>query len=169
MIVEVTRQGEVQKLVGNPPEVGDQLPHFKLFDNQDQRVKTRDLLGKLLVISVIPDINTRVCSIQTQKFNKTMDQFSDVRFITVSTNSVAEQAAWCAAEGVEHMEMMSDKEESFGYEMKLLIPQTGLLARSVFIVNADGEIVHRQIIAEQTDEPNYLAVINQLKKLSTGA
>lgn len=164
--MEVTRDGEVEQLVGNPPEIGEQLPHFKVFNAQDQRVKTRELIGKPLVISVVPDINTRICSLQTRKFNKTMDQFKDVRFITVSTNTPAEQAAWCAAEGVEQMEMMSDKEESFGYEMKLLIPQTGLLARSVYIVDENGEIIYRQIVEEQVHEPNYLAAINKLKKLT---
>ena len=30
--VEITRQGQVETLVGNPPEVGQDLPHFKLFN-----------------------------------------------------------------------------------------------------------------------------------------
>jgi len=163
--VEITRQGQVETLVGNPPEVGQDLPHFKLFNAEDQKVKTRELIGQPLLISVVPDINTRVCSIQTKKFNKTVDQYPNVRFITVSTNTIKEQAAWCAAEDVEKMEMMSDSEESFGYEMKLLSPNAGVLARSIFLVNAQGQIVYRQIVEEQTDEPNYLAAINALKKL----
>lgn len=163
--MEITRQGQVETLVGNPPEVGEQLPHFKLFNANDQRVKTRDLLGQVLLISVVPDINTRVCSIQTKKFNKTMDQYPGVRFITVSTNTIKEQAAWCAAEDVDKMEMMSDSEESFGYEMKLLSPNAGVLARSIFVIDEQGSITYRQIVHEQTDEPNYLAAINALKKL----
>ena len=117
--MEITRQGQVETLVGNPPEVGQDLPHFKLFNAEDQKVKTRELIGQPLLISVVPDINTRVCS----------------------------------------------SEESFGYEMKLLSPNAGVLARSIFLVNAQGQIVYRQIVEEQTDEPNYLAAINALKKL----
>lgn len=63
------------------------------------------------------------------------------------------------------MDMMSDAEESFGYEMKLLVPTEGVLARSIFLINADGQIVYRQMVEEQTDEPNYLAAINAMKKL----
>ncbi|WP_010622807.1 peroxiredoxin [Paucilactobacillus suebicus] len=163
--MEITRRGQVETLVGNPPEVGEELPHFKVFNAEGQKVKTRDLLGKILLISVVPDINTRVCSIQTKKFNKTMDQYPDVKFITVSTNTTKQQAAWCAAEDVQQMEMMSDSEESFGYEMKLLVPNEGVLARSIFIVDGAGKIIYRQIVEEQTDEPNYLAAINALKKL----
>lgn len=163
--MEVTRRGEVETLVGNPPEVGVELPHFKIFNAQNERIKTRDLIGQNTLISVVPDISTKTCSLQTKKFNKTMDQYPNVRFITVSTNTVKQQSVWCAAEDVNNIEMMSDSEESFGYEMKLLIPNTGLLARSIFIINAVGTIVYRQIVPEQVDEPNYLAALNALKKL----
>lgn len=163
--MEIKRMGVTEQLIGNPPEVSEELPHFKLYDADNQKVKTRDLLGKATLISVVPDINTRVCSLQTKKFNQTMDQYKDVHFITVSTNSIKEQAAWCAAEGVENMDMMSDSEESFGYEMKLLVPTEGVLARSIFLINAEGQIVYRQMVEEQTDEPNYLAAINAMKKL----
>lgn len=37
--MEVTVNGEKMQLVGNPPEVGAEIPHFKLFDAQNQRVK----------------------------------------------------------------------------------------------------------------------------------
>lgn len=163
--MEIKRNGVAEQLVGNPPEVGEELPHFKLYNADKQKVKTRDLLGKATLISVVPDINTRVCSLQTKKFNQTMDQYQDVHFITVSMNTLQEQAAWCAAEGVENMDMMSNSEQSFGYEMKLLVPTAGVLARSIYLVNAEGVIVYRQIVEEQTDEPNYLAAINAMKKL----
>lgn len=163
--MEVTRRGEVETLVGNPPEVGVTLPHFKIFNAQGERIKTHDLIGKITLISVVPDINTKTCSLQTKKFNKTMDQYPDVRFITVSTNTIKQQAAWCAAEDVDNIEMMSDSEESFGYEMKLLIPNSGTLARSIFIIDDTGTIVYRQIVTEQVDEPDYLEAVTALEKL----
>ena len=55
----------------------------------------------------MPDINTSVCSIQTKTFNKTMDQFPDVNFLTISTNTIKDQQNWCAAEGVKNMQLMS--------------------------------------------------------------
>ena len=163
--MEITINGEKRQLVGNPPVVGDEFPHFKVFDKNGAKIKTRQLLGKVTLLSVVPDINTPVCSIQTKRFNATMDQFPDVNFLTISTNTTADQQKWCAAEGVKNMELVSDKEESFGYESKLLIPDEGVLARSVWILDQDGKVVYRQIVSELVDEPDYEKAIAELKKL----
>ncbi|KRM78057.1 redoxin domain-containing protein [Limosilactobacillus coleohominis DSM 14060] len=98
--MEITIKGEQRQLVGNPPMVGEELPHFKVFDQDNEKVKTRFLFGKPTLLSVVPDINTPVCSLQTKKFNQTMDQFSGVNFLTISTNRIEDQQKWCAAEGV---------------------------------------------------------------------
>lgn len=163
--MEIAFDGQPRQLVGNPPMVGDELPHFKVFDKNHEKIKTRQLLGKVTLISVIPNINTPVCSIQTKKFNQTMDQFPEVNFLTVSTNLVEDQQKWCAAEGVQNMQLVSDHEQSFGYAMKLLIPDEGFLARSVWIINPDGKIVYREIVDDLEHEPNYEAAIEELKKL----
>ena len=167
--MEVTVNGEKMQLVGNPPEVGTEIPHFKLFDAQNQRVKTRELLGKPTLFSVVPDINTSVCSLQSRKFNKAMAEYPDVRLITVSTNPINEQKGWCAANGIPNAELLSDYEQSFGYAMKLLIPDEGVLARSIFLIDADGKIVYRQIVPEMTHEPDYLAALNAVEKLGAAA
>lgn len=164
IIVEITINGQHRQLVGNPPQVGEELPHFKVFDKQGEKIKTRFLLGKVTLISVVPDITTSVCSLQTKHFNQAVDQFKDVRFLTVSTNLAATQQKWCAAEGVKNIELVSDHEQSFGYAMKLLIPDEDVLARSVWIIDKDGKIVYRQIVSELTDEPDYEAALAALKK-----
>ncbi|PWF99559.1 thiol peroxidase [Levilactobacillus bambusae] len=165
--MQVTVEGKSVSLVGNPPEIGTQLPKFKLWDKDDQKVKTANLLGTLTLISVVPDINTSVCTMQTRKFNQQADHFPGAHFITVSTNTIAEQAGWCAAQGVQNLDVLSDADESFGYAMELLIPDTGTLARSVWIVDANGQIVYRQIVPEEVDEPNYLDALNELEKLTS--
>lgn len=39
-----------------------------------------------------------------------------------------------------------------------------LLARSVFVVNAVGEIVYTEVVPEGSDHPNYEAAIEAAKK-----
>ena len=43
--MEVTINGEHRQLVGNPPAVGEDVPHFKVFDKDNQKIKTRELFG----------------------------------------------------------------------------------------------------------------------------
>lgn len=163
--VEVLRGGEKVELAGNPPEVGQVIPKFKLFTDDGKKVKTRDLLGKVTLISVVPDLNTPVCSIQTKTFNQQADKYPTVKFITVSNNLPEDQKNWCAAEGVENLEVLSDHELSFGYETGLYIPNAGYLARSIFILNEDGEIIYRQIVPEIHDEPDYAEALDVLDNI----
>jgi thiol peroxidase len=153
--MKITLNGEFIETVGQPISVEMELPHFKVFDKDGNKVKTADLLGKVTLISVVPDINTNTCSLQTKHFNDVIDKYKDINFVTISTNTVAEQQAWCAAEGVENMQMLSDVEESFGYAMNLFITATGFDARSIYIVDAEGVVVYAQIVSEIADEPNY--------------
>ncbi|MBI1707918.1 thiol peroxidase [Lactobacillus crispatus] len=163
--MKVTFKGKEVQLIGMPPKVGDEMPNFTVLDKNKQEVTKDNLLGKNTLISVVPDINTSVCSIQTKTFNKTMDRFPDVNFLTISTNTIKDQQNWCAAEGVKNMQLMSDEKLSFGKATGLLIPASGILARSVWILEPNGKIVYREIVDEITHEPDYNTAVNELKKL----
>ncbi|MGO3365172.1 MAG: peroxiredoxin, partial [Leuconostoc falkenbergense] len=110
------------------------------------------------------DLNTDTCSLQTRHFNQTVDQFDGVNFITVSTNTVAEQRDWCAAEGVHNLRMLSDEQESFGYATKLYVPDTGFDTRAVYILDATGTVIYAQIVPEISEEPDYDDALQALSK-----
>ena len=163
--MDVLLEGEVTALVGEPLKVGETLPHFKLEDQNGEKVKTADLVGQLMLISVVPDLNTGTCTLQTRHFNQTVDQFEGIQFLTVSTNTVAEQRDWCAAEGVKNLRMLSDEQESFGYATKLYIPSQGFDARAVYIIDADGVVRYAQIVPEVSEEPDYDDALRVLREL----
>lgn len=165
--VKVTFKGETVELEGNPPQVGDQLPKFKVFNQANEKVKMAQLIGKPLVISVVPDLDTPVCSLQTKKFNQQADHYPDATFVTISNNTIQQQKNWCAAEGVTNLQVLSDEELSFGYATDLYLPNLGFLARTILIVAADGTITYEEIVPEITNEPDYLAALSALEKLTT--
>jgi len=68
--LEITRHGEALTTNGTPIELGEQLPTFTVTNAQAKPVTTQDLSKRLTLISVVPDINTRVCSISTKHFNE---------------------------------------------------------------------------------------------------
>ena len=94
-----------------------------------------------------------------------MDQFEGIQFLTVSTNTVAEQRDWCAAEGVKNLRMLSDEQESFGYATKLYIPSQGFDARAVYIVDPEGVVRYAQIVPEVSEEPDYDDALRALREL----
>lgn len=164
--MDVTFKGEAVKTVGEPPVVGDQFPDFTVTDKDGNKVALADLLDKPLLISVVPNINTSVCSIQTKKFNNDVDGYTDVNFVTISTNTVEEQSHWCAAEGVKNMKMLSDEKHDFGKNTGLLIDAMGILGRSVWVVDTNKAILYSEILEEETNEPNYDNALAELNKLN---
>ena len=163
--MNVLLNGNKVALEGDPLKVGDEVPHFKLVDQNNEKVKTADLLGKVTLLSVVPDLNTDICSLQTRRFNQAVDQYTDVNFVTISTNTVAEQRDWCAAEGVHNMRMLSDEQESFGYATKLYVPDIGFDTRSIYIIDAAGVVLYSQIVPEISDEPDYNAALTALSNV----
>lgn len=164
--MKVTFKGKDCQLIADPVKVGEKMPDFTVINKDKKDITTANLLGKPTLISVVPNINTPVCSVQTKKFNQDVDQFGNVNFLTVSTNTVEDQQKWCAAEGVKKMQLVSDNKREFGKATGLLIPDLDILARSVFVLDQDGKIVYREIVGEITNEPNYEQALSELKKLN---
>lgn len=164
--MQITIDGKQESLYGNPPEVGDKLPKFKLESDKHEWVKTADIIGRITVLTTVPDINTPTCNIETKRFNQEADMYPDARFITVSNNTVDQQRNWCAAEGVANLQLLSDEELSLGYAMKVYLPNDGELARTIFIIDQTGKIVYREIVADLSDEPDYAKALAALNKIA---
>lgn len=164
--MKVTFKGDEIKLIGDPLNVGDSFNDFYVITKDGKKLDSSELKGKPTLLSIVPDINTSVCSIQTKKFNQKMDEYPGVNFLTISTNTIDDQSNWCAAENVNHMQLVSDIEGSFGRTSNLLVPAMGILARSVWVLDKDGKIVYRQVVEETTDEPDYDQALSKLKELN---
>ena len=164
----ITLQGKPLETVGDPPGVGDMAPAFDLVGNDMSSVKLSDSDGKVRIISVVPSVDTSVCSIQTSRFNRDLDSLPDsIVGYTISVDTPMAQSRWCSAEGVEKMKLLSDfKGNTFGRDWGLYLQDPGLLARSVFVVDQEGKIAYVEIVPEIAQEPNYEPVLAKAKELA---
>ena len=160
----ITRKGKTVEVPGRQPEVNEKAPEFQLYDANDQVVSLSTLAGQPVIISVIPDINTRVCALQTKRFNEEASRLDHVHFLTISINTKEEQATWCGQEGVE-MTMLHDPEKTLNEGYHLLMPSLGLYARAIFVLDQDGIIRHREIVSEMSNEPDYEQALSVAKAL----
>src|SRR5262245_35587366 len=86
-------------LVGPELKPGDKAPAFKLTGPKDALISSDQFAGKPLIISVIPSIDTGVCSKQTRTFNEKVAALGDtINLVTVSADLPFTQARWCGAE-----------------------------------------------------------------------
>ena len=63
--MQITRKGIPTPVEGVQPEVGSKAPDFSIPNTDGGTTSLSDLKGKKAILSVFPDINTRVCDLQT--------------------------------------------------------------------------------------------------------
>ena len=165
----VTFKGAPLTLAGNEVKVGQAAPDFKLhyFEGGLKELKLADMKGKPTILSVVPSLDTPVCQMQTKKFNESLGSLGDkINALTVSLDLPFAQNRFCGAEGIKNIRSASDyQDRNFGQNWGMLIEELKILARGTFVLDKDGKIVHAELVKEVTQEPNYQAALDALKKL----
>lgn len=155
--------GKPVTLLGQQFQVGETAPDFKLITPSLEMKSLSDFKGKK-VISVVPSIDTGICSTQTRTFNKELSELDDTHVITISVDLPFAQAKWCGVEGLDKAIMLSDYyDHSFGKAYGLLMEEWHLLARAVLVLDEDNQIVYTQYLENVNSEPDYVSAITALK------
>jgi len=164
-MTSVTFKGSPVTLVGNEVKVGDTAPNFTVLANDLSEVTLNDSEGHVRIISVVPSIDTGVCDAQTRRFNEEAASLPGVKILTISCDLPFAQARWCAAAGIENVQVLSDHRDlSFGEAFGVVMKELRLLARSIFVVDSTGKITYKEIVNEVTNHPNYTAAIEAAKQ-----
>ena len=159
--------GNPVTLVGPELEVGDKAPDFTVLDNGLEPKSLKDFKGKIKIISVVPSLDTKVCDMQTRRFNEIAARFSDeIVVLTISMDLPFAQERWCGAAGVDRVVTLSDhRDASFGENYGLLIKELRLLNRAVLITDADDVVRYIQVVEENHDLPDYDSALEALKEI----
>ena len=111
-------------------------------------------------------IDTGVCAASTRKFNEEAASLENTVVINVSRDLPFALGRFCAAEGINNVETLSDFRGSFGEDNGLTIadsPLQGLLSRAVIVADENGKVIYTEQVPEIAQEPNYTAAIDALK------
>lgn len=165
---KVKANGKPVALLGNQIEVGQQAPDFRVVDDKFKIKTKHDFAGKPLLISAVTSLDTGVCSLQTKRFNDAMELLpQDVEVITISADLPFAQKRFCQAENIERIQTYSDSVwRDFAMNYGLLIKDMGLLARAVFVIGPDNEVVYKEIVSELSEQPDYDAALSVLVSIS---
>ena len=151
-------------LVGTEVKVGDKAPDFTVLGNDMKPVSLSDSKGTVRIISVVPSLDTGVCDQQTRKFNVEASKLDNINVLTISVDLPFAQKRWCAASGLDNVQTLSDHRDlSFGEAYGVVMKELRLLARSVFVVNSNDEVVYVEYVSEGTNHPNYDAALEAAK------
>jgi len=163
----ITLKGNPLTLIGPELKVGDKAPEFVLLDSGFAAVKLSDSGDMPKLISVVPSLDTGVCSLQTKTFHEKLAGLTDkAKAYTISADLPFAQGRFCGAENIDRMQVLSDhREVKFGTDYGVLIKGMRLLARSVFVLDKDNTITYLQIVPEFIDQPDHDAALKALKKV----
>jgi thioredoxin-dependent peroxiredoxin len=163
----VTFKGTPLTLLGPQLKAGDAAPDFSCLNQGLEKVTLASTPGKARLFSVVPSLDTPVCSEQTKKFEQQLAAMKDqVASYTISLDLPFAQKRFCTAENISNMTTLSDVyNHSFGQGWGTLIEglPLRLLSRAVFVVGKDGKIAYAEYVPEVTSHPNYDAALAALK------
>ncbi len=163
----VTYKGKPITLVGEGTvEIGDKSPDFRVSKSMEEDLRLSDFAGNVVVLNVVPSIDTPICASQTARFNEEAAKLgSDVKVVTISMDLPFAIRRWCEEHGVDLIETTSDyKYHEFGKSYSLLMRGLGLLARSVFVLDRQHRLVYRELVPAMENEPNYESAFEAIAK-----
>lgn len=165
-MADITLGGTPVTTSGDLPAVGSTVPGFSVTTPDMGTLSSDDLAGRRVVLNIFPSVDTGVCAASVRTFNERAASLEDVTVVNVSADLPFAQKRFCGAEGIEHAEMGSvfrtpEVLEALGVRM-LDGKFAGLAARAVLVLDADGTVLHSQLVPEIAQEPDYDAALAAL-------
>lgn len=148
-------------------EVGADAPDFTLIANDLSQRSLGDYEGKIKVFSVIPSIDTGVCSAQTRRFNEEAASLGDdIVVVTVSADMPFALKRFCGNEGVENTETLTcHRDMAFADDYGVHDIDWRVCQRALFVVDKDNTIQYAEYVPVIGDEVNFEAGLEKAKSL----
>lgn len=164
----VTLHGTAFKTSGNLPKVGNKAPSFELTTTDLKTKNLDNYKGSKVVMNIFPSVDTGVCATSVRTFNQEASELKNTKVLCISRDLPFAQSRFCAAEGLENVETLSDfKTGSFGkaYGVDMTEgPMETLHSRAVVVLDVNGNVTYTEHITEISEEPNYKKALEAIAR-----
>jgi thiol peroxidase len=162
----ISLKGNPVETIGELPKIGTQAPAFTLVGPDLSELSLSGFSGKKVVLNIFPSIDTGTCAMSVRRFNEAASKLSNTVVVCVSADLPFAAARFCGAEGIENVKTGSVfRSPDFGKNYGVTIttgPLSGLLSRSVVVIDENGKVIYTEQVKETTEEPNYEAALKVL-------
>lgn len=162
----ITLGGAPTETIGNLPAKNTKAPDFNLRKSDLSKASLTDYAGSKVLLNVFPSVDTGTCAASIRQFNKEAAELENTKVLCISRDLPFAQARFCAAEGIDNVECLSDFDSgSFGNTYGVTIsegPFENLHSRAVVVIDEKGEVRYTEQVPETGDEPNYKAALEAL-------
>lgn len=162
----VTLKGNTVEVKGQFPQAGSTAPDFTLVNAELKNISLADFAGKCKILNIFPSVDTGICATSVRRFNTEASNLQDTVVLCISADLPFAQARFCGAEGLKNVHTLStfrNPEFKDDYGVNIASGMlAGLCARAVVVLNENNQVLHSQLVAEISSEPDYdlaLAVV----------
>jgi len=160
----VTKGGKPVTLVGPEIKVGQKAPDFNLLDIDWKEVNLSQSKGKVRLLSVVHSLDTPVCNLQTEEFEEQANKFKNLVVYTISVDLPFTQARYVKEHKIKNVKTLSDyKDASFGMAYGVLIKESRLLSRAIFIIDGKDTVRYVEYVKEVATPPDYDKAVEALR------
>jgi thioredoxin-dependent peroxiredoxin len=154
-------------VAGSMLNTGDPAPAFRLTANNWSSKTLADYDGKVKILSIVPSLDTRVCSAQTHRFNAEASSLGqEIIVLTISADLPYAQSRWCGAEGVDRVETLSDhKDMNFSTAYGVHVTDLRICQRAAFVVDKNNVVQYVEYVPIIGNEINFSAVLEKARSL----
>ena len=167
----VTFHGESYALAGELPAIGVAAPNFTVcaWENATKvDVSLQSLLapGRPLLLSVFASVDTPVSRLQLKNFDNALAQFGELATgVHISSDLPFTIRRVFGNEEIDYFMGLSDYlDRNFGSTYGVLLADSQVLARAVFVIDGKGILRYAELLPEVTFQPDYLAALGALSE-----
>ena len=167
-MAQVTLKGNPIHTSGELPALGAKAPEFKLTGADLKDVSLADYQGKRKILNIVPSLDTAVCATSTRKFNETAGKLPNTVVLVISADLPFAAKRFCTTEGLQNVVTLSlMRDRAFAKDYGVLLqdgPLAGICARAVVVLDENDKVVHRQLVPEIGQEPDYDGALAAAKR-----
>ena len=158
-MAKITLGGNAVNTAGDLPAKGEKLPNFNLTNGALEDKTPANYTGKKLVLNIFPSVDTGVCAASVRAFNQKASQKDNTVVLNISRDMPFAFKRFCAAEGLEGVETLSElRDATFSENYKVRMIDGGMkdfFSRAVIVADENGTITHTEQVPEIGQEPDY--------------
>ncbi|HTT71526.1 MAG TPA: thiol peroxidase [Anaeromyxobacteraceae bacterium] len=163
----VTLKGTPFHTIGELPALGAKAPDFRLVDGDLKDVTLANYRGKKKVLNIVPSLDTPTCATSTRKFNEKAGSLSNTVVLVISADLPFAAKRFCTTEGLANVHPLAlMRSRDFAKDYGVLLtdgPLAGITARAVVVLDENDKVIHRELVTEIAQEPNYDAALKAVR------
>ncbi len=147
--------------------VGVPAPDFELIATNMAVRRLADYDGKVKVLSVVPSVDTRVCSAQTRRFNQEAATLGEnIVVLTISADLPFALQRYCGNEGITNTETLSTyRDMKFADDYGVHDTDWRVCQRALFVLDAQNIIQYAEYVPVIGDEVSFETGLDKARNL----